>query len=178
MVATEDASRARQVARTSHHTKRHVIPKRRNLVRWSYPWTKMHLHRALGGVHTLARINFLVAYVLKRQSWQSGPTTDHARVRDRPADVWIRRLAETMLGSAATLSAIILYMASSAGMTIVNKLAVRALPLPLLVTVVQMLFTVLCLVAVPALPHCARRCTLARRATRGAGGAPSRRCSR
>ena len=56
-----------------------------------------------------------------------------------------------MLGSAATLSAIILYMASSAGMTIVNKLAVRALPLPLLVTVVQMLFTVLCLVAVPAL---------------------------
>ena len=50
----------------------------------------------------------------------------------------------------AMLSAVALYMVSSAGMTIFNKLAVRALRVPITLTMIQMLFTVAVLLAVPA----------------------------
>ena len=63
----------------------------------------------------------------------------------------VRELKEDAAQALARIAALALYMASSAGMIIFNKLVLREVDLPIALCIIQMAFTVLLLGAVPVL---------------------------
>ena len=60
-------------------------------------------------------------------------------------------LPATVVHQLALVTSVISYMAASAGMMIINKLVLRGSHLPITVVIIQMLFTLLVLVAVPTM---------------------------